>query len=147
VSQNKPINPPVNPSAEAIDIEKEMKLLQLEQLRLDIEEKRRTEAKYAEEYAQKRMLQLQQLASLKEARMMKDAEQDNCDHRDEKGFSRTRGNRSAGGRLTVICQKCQKEWVDIGDGTPRAIWGASKGQPIPTHLRPQSHHVGGFVSG
>jgi hypothetical protein len=146
VSQNKPVNPPVN-SAEIVDIEKEIKLLELERLRLDLDERRRTEAKYNEEREQARMLRLQQLESLREARLMKDSEQDNCDHRDEKGHSRTRGNRSASGRVTVICQKCQKEWVDSGDGTPRAIWGSSKGQPIPSHLRPQSHQVGGFVSG
>ena len=104
-----------------IDIDKELKILQLKEL----QEKRDKEA---EEKDIRRKAQLANIQSVKDAMRQTTANQDSCAHKKPSGASAIAGQRMHSHKYLWLCQYCGKQWT---------------GNDLPTHLRIDSELVGG----
>lgn len=134
-----PVKPPVGES-----LQDQLLRRQLEIADFELQSKRRQEDEWAQVQANRRRLAEEQAVETARKLAAKLAEERACSHLDEHNRNATRGNRGANGKLTIICQKCRKTWLEREDGQ---IYGLSTDQDkvLPSHLYPRQGQSGGFA--
>lgn len=135
---------PVKPPVAGTSLQDQLLQRQLEIADFELQTKRREQDEW--QVVQENRARLAREQALETARKLADQlnKERGCSHLDEHNRNATRGNRGANGKLTIICQKCQKTWYEREDGQ---IYGLSTDQDkvLPSHLYPRQGQSGGFA--